>query len=820
MDKNSQIESTIKFDFRILEVDISYFRGYDKEGIKFIFPTNKKVFIFSGANGFGKTSFFDAIEWCFLGEIKRITKNIETKKDGNNPTEKTLINNIDNLSKGVKAKVRIKFLIDGKQFDISRESKTYKHDFKSENTKIFAYFNGKKEETTQDWLENIFTVKDNSNFKFSERFSDYHFCSLEKNLRLFQQKRDDIHSLLSILFGDNKLEVYKNNIDKVIEGASEKRDNAYRKYEEFINSSTQDLLKENIIDDIGSVVKAFNDTLLHGESSISVDSLLIGDLRDRYTLFNDLIFLNENKVKYKYFKEYLDYDAKVVYANTFIENVEKRYHQHKDIIEELKIDIDVLDNRLRTLNSYKNMIKSYLNSALSFEYEKFENILRFCNELKYKLKVIKPELIKEAYGLDSDIKEMSEKIDKSDEENKLLKSENSNLISIISYAEKHIQNISHLDTCPLCRRDINLDDLINAIEKTKLMFSAKESEIAELTDKKNGLLNRKNEIIKIVNTELKDILEFIDDLTTRTYDKLQVKQDVIKFKDSIEKYNIDFKTVNDNIITSVRIQLYEEVETLSNRINTIDFHVNTSEAKKLILEYEEKLTNANKHCLDINEIEMNLVKLKLECLRKIENNNKYITAKGKADKLKREVDRLDNKLITLDKLKKNVLSAIKNVEQSYKSNLEEPINYVYRKINRHCNFAGININIPDGITKKVDPTVGSEDNMVNISNILSSGQITTVALSFFLGIAFKQNVSKFKAYFFDDPIQHMDDLNILSFFDLLRVHLADDTFANQLFISTCDDDIEDLLTMKMTHFNIGVKKFIFEGYSKFKEQVC
>ncbi|MCC3377688.1 hypothetical protein, partial [Cohnella sp. REN36] len=123
--------------------------------------------------------------------------------------------------------------------------------------------------------------------------------------------------------------------------------------------------------------------------------------------------------------------------------------------------------------------------------------------------------------------------------------------------------------------------------------------------------------------------------------------------------------------------------------------------------------------------------------------------KKQMEDLKEERDILQKKLDVIKKIRTKINNAINELEETYKNDLEEPINYVYKKINRHSNFSGINISLLNkGVNKKADTTVGDVENSVNLSNILSSGQITTVALSFFLGIAFKQNFSRFRAYFF------------------------------------------------------------------------
>lgn len=57
-------------------VKIKNFRNYLGEHE---FVLNKTITILYGSNGFGKSSFFDAIEWCLTGDISRYDKTFERK---------------------------------------------------------------------------------------------------------------------------------------------------------------------------------------------------------------------------------------------------------------------------------------------------------------------------------------------------------------------------------------------------------------------------------------------------------------------------------------------------------------------------------------------------------------------------------------------------------------------------------------------------------------------------------------------------------------------------------------------------------------------
>ncbi len=72
----------------------------------------------------------------------------------------------------------------------------------------------------------------------------------------------------------------------------------------------------------------------------------------------------------------------------------------------------------------------------------------------------------------------------------------------------------------------------------------------------------------------------------------------------------------------------------------------------------------------------------------------------------------------------------------------------------------------------------------------------------------------------DDPIQSMDDLNILSFIDILRFQLSrqqeENSFMNQLIFSTCNQELELLIEHKMKSFDVDSRIFKFESIGEYR----
>ena len=102
-------------------------------------------------------------------------------------------------------------------------------------------------------------------------------------------------------------------------------------------------------------------------------------------------------------------------------------------------------------------------------------------------------------------------------------------------------------------------------------------------------------------------------------------------------------------------------------------------------------------------------------------------------------------------------------------------------------------------------------------NILSNGQLSVFILAyFFAGIVSRGNKENFKIYFIDDLTACMDDVNMLSFLDLLKYLLKDkEGPIDQLFFVTCDDRIERLLCYKMEGCDIPYIKLSEKNFPKY-----
>ncbi|MCY9694550.1 hypothetical protein [Paenibacillus alginolyticus] len=135
------------------------------------------------------------------------------------------------------------------------------------------------------------------------------------------------------------------------------------------------------------------------------------------------------------------------------------------------------------------------------------------------------------------------------------------------------------------------------------------------------------------------------------------------------------------------------------------------------------------------------------------------------------------------------------------------IAWVYSAINPHTQYKDLKVIVDHQGTHFTSQEI---QNNLYLDQIFSQAQLNILALSTFIGIGLTQQYSSLDQLFFDDPIQSMDDVNVLAFIDVLRAILNAELNKKRLIISTHDDNFAELLAVKMRNKNIS--QYFIEGY--------
>lgn len=149
------------------------------------------------------------------------------------------------------------------------------------------------------------------------------------------------------------------------------------------------------------------------------------------------------------------------------------------------------------------------------------------------------------------------------------------------------------------------------------------------------------------------------------------------------------------------------------------------------------------------------------------------------------------------------------------------ISHIYEKIMPHKRFLHLTYQIGFGIDGRPElymKVLDGKDDEIIPELFLSSAQLNTVALSVFLGGALSTANPQLNTIFIDDPIGHFDDLNVLSFIDIIRTIISETDW--QIIISTHEENFYELMKVKLDSRYYNSKFFMFKDEGIIEEDRC
>ncbi|MBJ6361829.1 AAA family ATPase [Paenibacillus sp. GCM10012307] len=192
---------------------------------------------------------------------------------------------------------------------------------------------------------------------------------------------------------------------------------------------------------------------------------------------------------------------------------------------------------------------------------------------------------------------------------------------------------------------------------------------------------------------------------------------------------------------------------------------------------------------------------------------------GEFSELDKKIEKTDNHIKALDIAKERIDEQYDKLfnkqKRVIKQRLENHpiISWVYEAINPHPFHKKLHITNTDRGTNFIGQTQLENKIDLYLDQIFSAAQLNILALSIFLGLGLTQNYSELEQLFLDDPIQSMDDVNILAFIDVLRAIMDSSRYQHKrLIISTHDDNFAQLLSIKMR--NKKTVQYHIVGYTE------
>lgn len=790
----------------IRKIRMVNFRGFRDKTIDF---NDKSFVLLSAANGIGKTTTVDAIEWCLTGNIGRLKTAFDTRSTNDADRKMNTDGILKNRDAGAKTKVRVVLWL----FDGEKETILCREQTKDE-------LNPRSSKVTIDESEEI--AKAFIREYVGDSFYNFHFCDVQKSFNVQSKKRKDLNDFFGEFITNydgqkqiaENLDLFAEDVDRYIEDKTKQKVS-----QEVIEDHKKQLAKAR--EDAKQV--SYPLTVFYPGEKTEIAGLNKGELTAQktevencgyqvakegiYKLVENEALKNQQSVIKKiasYWKTKEDYIQRAVKAG-FFKNTDA---------------ITILETKLRKLEGLS------LSRETIFQNGESVVALEIGGFTQSDFDVDKRE-IKEK---EKKVKDLSEEIELLSKNNKMLK-----LLSSLS-ANKQVV-IEHRDAvfkkngivrCPVCgsesfstmEEDLILkeaDEYIRrngeAVKKKEVDKTLLQTEIEKLYQK---LINCAK---TVVEKETKNLEIEISDLKTLK-NEIQPYFDEVKKLQKIQKaINVEGLTAEDvgELLTAVEKGLLEESkeQEIEESYQQILAVLGYQFENETVQQTFEKVKNLITKSFDVSDFSYDLLVSKLNAIDSILANQTLYDLNQKLEEENKKNQKLDAEIEKLQKLKdiasqraNDIRDVVEKLSKDEYEKVGPALSKFYNKLIRLNSSEGINIVQENEGISLVD------DKGKNIVNVLSNGQISVFILAhFFAGINARNDREKMKVFFIDDLTACMDDVNMLAFMDLLKYQMTSKATIEQLFFITCDDRISKLLKYKLNGRGIEWRELLEKDFA-------
>ncbi|WP_324824801.1 AAA family ATPase [Sinanaerobacter sp. ZZT-01] len=795
--------------YAISQLQVRNFKCFDSKSFyKFEFHKDQNPTILSGPNGFGKTTFFDAIELIFTKKITRLQTSIEdgrinlgknillneSDKDGDliltlsdeNDNYITVVAVIDHQIQKLFIEESIKYSVVYRRFD------------SDEDIDIFLGSQLQWKPSLQQFEKLRYSM---------DHFNVYYYVSQAESVHFLKNSITNRKDSMNVLLNTATIDGYIEYITNQLIGKSKSKkgvviNDAITLSNEIIETKA-DLLKSKIQGTNLNLQKVEYSQLLEYPIDVNPVGWDVETIDfDSESLLNINSAILELQALYSLVINTQDYDIYLhnKKINALINN--------SDIIN------DFIDFNQYITDSFLD--KEKIRNLIS-EWNKLIDIYNYSSFFRSKLEITsykKGELLKlkelDENLISSNIDEISDIIASINDANKTLSNRQNTLNDLDKARVKLHQLKNDFDkessNCPFCNHKFeNVEELEQSFLALTNSLSAekneKSQEIQLLTQALNAMLQKDLDAILA-------IVQSYDDLKIRELNALMSKtkqfienekrvQDVetlfsyLRKSDSWVELRNEEKSIEIQRILQGSLKNYSNAE-FSNDTEKYDF-------KSISNKFQKLLSISQPRLVDKEQVEE-----KIQYLQ-------YKSSISKSTELNALRNEIKNELLKVHKLRK-IRDHLDDLQKLYQNSIDDYKNQILKKLRvplliytgkilqDYQNGLGV------FVSKDEMRFVSNGDAKHDILNTFSSGQLSGFVLAFLFSMN-KQYIMKSRDdigfILVDDPVQTMDDINISSLIEVLR-----NDFSNkQIIISTHETDKENYILYKFLKYNLKGQSF-------------
>ncbi|MEK3822491.1 AAA family ATPase [Cytobacillus sp. FSL W8-0315] len=756
---------------------------------------SKNLTVLDGPNGFGKTSIFDVIELILTGRLKRIKKS-----DGRTSYKELLLQN----DKSMESILKVEFVNESGQNNFTvvkrieanfNTEKNSPDDFDIFQTHLLSNFDDNL--TEGNLITNYEDIIQKFGVDVKNIFNLVYYIEQEENKFFLRMNEGDRLNQISLLFNTE----------------SEQADEKYYK-EVRTKVNTKRSLLSTTINQLSTSIGELN-TEKNNEGDNSEYSCLFPNLKPLAPWdIKELSFKNHVQ-KERYIAE-LDNIKR--FLNSFFDYIaEKENHVIKGFLEEENLITDLVVIKSKN-SSISTLIDRFNEQVEIYGYAKELEISSFMikwKEINFKKLIDFQTNTDFIIVSENSFRSITNKIDELITYEKNSSQTSTSLLELVNLREGFVENYkkhhsNHSDIkdseCPLCGADWETFD------KLVEVFEEKKDFLQGLLDDTSNKIN--DSLEKLHSEEIENIINNINEYFTTKNNEIissnnfkqmnQIQNEQSKVEE-LQKWfldkNIDLSSVLRKSNDYIEPILLEEIKTrlidiltsnykhITNEISSDDLMLFNSIYKRYFLNESNLVEACKLEFIDqkinyINQCYYNNIFEKKKNLQK--QLAEIIETKSKYDALYNDLSKIINDYSS--KTKAYWKKIMKDIEIVF---------YIYSAKILQSHQQGLGIFMKESDSKIIRfITHPNKDH--DISNFMSSGQLSASILSLTLSLNKVYGNKGLSTLLIDDPLQTMDDINISSFIELLR----NDFHDKQIILSTHEEDVTNYILYKFSNFNL------------------